>query len=211
MAGFYSQPKPMIGAVFGAGIEASGQPIPASVRSTRYAAIVSQPYAHPAAMEEEDLLKHCQIGFGRTSGPGGQHRNRVETAVTITHTPTGIEASAGERRKQYENRLMAVKRLRIKLAINHRTLVHPQRHKPSELWRSRRQGEKMSVNPGHRDYPALLAEALDVIWARKFDVAGAAGVLGITMSQLSKLVRHEKHAFAQVNQGRTDRGLPALK
>jgi hypothetical protein len=183
----------------------------AHIVAKRYPERVTKPYAHPAALEDEDLLKQCEIGFGRTSGPGGQHRNRVETAVFITHKPTGTEASASERRKQYENRLMAIKRLRLKLAINNRTLVHPQNHKPSELWRSRRQGEKLSVNPSHHDYPALLAEALDVIWARKYDVAGAAGVLGITMSQLAKLIRHEKHAFAKVNEGRTDRGLPALK
>ena len=168
-------------------------------------------YPHPAAFPDDQLLKQCEIGFGRTSGPGGQHRNKVETAVFIKHLPTGVEASASERRKQFENRVMALKRLRLKLATNIRNAVHPQRHKPSELWVSRRQGPQMSVNPQHRDYPALLAEAMDVIWARKFDVAGAAGVLGITMSQLAKLVRHEKHAFTLLNQGRTDRGLPALK
>jgi hypothetical protein len=168
-------------------------------------------YSHPAAIPEEELLKHCEIGFGRTSGPGGQHRNKVETAVFIKHIPTGTEASASERRKQFENRVNAIKRLRVKLAINVRTNVNPQRHKPTAMWCSRRQGEKLSINPNHQDFPALLAEAMDVIWARKFDVAGSAGVLGITMSQLAKLVRHEKHAFTLVNQGRTDRGLPALK
>jgi hypothetical protein len=173
--------------------------------------LIASMYSHPAAIPEEDLLKHCAITFGRTRGPGGQNRNKVETAVTITHQPTGIDGFASERRKQYENRQMALKRLRLNLAMSCRTAVHPQRHKPSELWQRRRQGEKMSVNPEHKDYPALLAEALDVIIARRFDVAGAAGVLGITMSQLAKLIRHHKHAFTLVNQGRTDRGLPALK
>ena len=172
---------------------------------------MTAPYSHLAALDDDVLLKQCDIGFGRASGPGGQNRNKVETAVTITHEPTGIEASASERRKQYENRLNALKRLRIRLAMEVRTRVHPERHRASELWERRRQGEKMSVNPEHRDYPGLLAEALDVITARKFDVAGAAGVLGITMSQLAKLVRHNKHAFAMVNEGRVARGLPALK
>jgi len=122
-----------------------------------------------------------------------------------------ITAFAGERREQRVNRAVALRRLRMKLARSVRTRVHPQRHRPSELWQSRRQGKQISINPKHRDYPALLAEALDVIVARKFDVAGAAGVLGISMSQLAKLVRHDKHAFAQVNEGRVGRGLPALK
>jgi hypothetical protein len=169
------------------------------------------PYSHPAALDDDVLLKQCEIGFGRASGPGGQHRNKVETAVTITHKPTGIEASASERRKQYENRLIALQRLRVKLALEVRNRVPPEQHRASELWERRRQGEKMSVNPEHRDFPGLLAEALDVIIARKFDVAGAAGMLGITMSQLAKLVRHNKHAFALVNEGRVARHLPALK
>ena len=74
-------------------------------------------YSHPAAIPEEELLKQCEIGFGRTSGPGGQHRNKVETAVYITHLPTGTEASASERRKQFENRVMAIKRLREAIRI----------------------------------------------------------------------------------------------
>ena len=67
------------------------------------------------------------------------------------------------------------------------------------------------MNPNHRDYPALLAEALDVVVARRYDVAGAAGVLGVTMSQLARLIRHDRHAFAMINEGRVEQGLPALK
>lgn len=168
-------------------------------------------YSHPAALDPQTLLKDCEVAFGRHRGPGGQNRNKVETAVTITHRPTGIDGFASERRKQYENRLNALKRLRLHLAVRVRITVHPARHKPSELWERRRAGEKMSVSPENKDYPGLLAEALDVIVARRFDVAGAAGVLGVTMSQLAKLVRHDKQAFALVNEGRRDRGLPELK
>ena len=164
-----------------------------------------------ATLPDDVLVKQCEITFGRSSGPGGQHRNKVETAVTIRHLPTEVAAGARERRRQAENRSMAIRRLRTKLAMNVRCKVHPNRYRPGELWESRRQGKQMSINPKHRDYPGLLAEALDVIVARGFDVAGAAGVLGISMSQLAKLVRHERHAFAMVNEGRVSRGLPALK
>lgn len=168
-------------------------------------------YSHPAALPDDELLKQCELGFGRGSGPGGQHRNKVETACLITHEPTGISASAKERRSQSQNRHQAIKRLRLSLAVGVRTQVHHARHQPSDLWRSRRQGEKVSINPEHSDYPALLAEALDVIVARRFDVAGAAGVFGVTMSQLAKLVRHEPRAFKLVNDGRVAQGLRALK
>ena len=67
------------------------------------------------------------------------------------------------------------------------------------------------MNPEHEDYPALLAEALDVVTVRRYDMAGAAGILGVTMSQLSRLIRHERHAFAKVNEGREACGLTRLR
>jgi len=163
---------------------------------------------HPASLEPSRLLKQCDLGLGRSTGPGGQHRNRRDTAVTLTHEPTGVTATATERRRQQENRSTALRRLRLKLAVDVRT---PRPAKPSELWSSRRQGRTMSVNPNHVDYPALLAEALDVISLTSWDVAKSAGRLGITMSQLTRLLRHEKTAFTMVNEHRVERGYPPLR
>ncbi|TVQ54826.1 MAG: peptide chain release factor-like protein, partial [Phycisphaerales bacterium] len=71
---------------------------------------------HPAMLSDEALLKECEVTFGKSGGPGGQHRNKVETACDLKHVPSEVIASAGERRRQIENRSMALKRLRIKLA-----------------------------------------------------------------------------------------------
>ncbi len=166
---------------------------------------------HPAALDPAALRKQCRVTFGRASGPGGQHRNKVETAASVTHIPTGITAQASERRSQSQNQHTAERRLRLKLALKVRTRPNPRRYTPTPLWRQRRQGEKLPVNPRNRDYPALLAEALDVVQACRFDVGAAAGALGVTMSQLARLIRHERPAFAWVNEGRAARGLPALK
>jgi len=166
---------------------------------------------HPTQLDEQTLWKQCSIAFGRASGPGGQHRNKTETAATITHDPTGVSAAATERRSQQVNRTVALKRLRLKLARAVRCSIHREKYQPSELWRNRRQGTKMPVNANHWDYAALLAEAMDVVYARGYDVAGAAGILGITMGQLTKLLRHDKATFAAVNEGRVERGLPPLR
>ncbi len=166
---------------------------------------------HPAALSDREFFAQCHVTFGRSSGPGGQHRNKVETAVRMTHTPTGISVTAAERRRQSENRRVAARRLRLKLAREVRTRIDPARYRPTALWERRRQGTKMPVNPKNRDYAALLAEALNVVIAKAGDVGGAGGVLGVTMSQLARLIRHDRQAFAFVNEGRLARGLPALK
>jgi peptide chain release factor len=51
----------------------------------------------------------------RASGPGGQHVNRTESAVRVTHVPTGVQATALEERSQHRNRKLALARLTRKL------------------------------------------------------------------------------------------------
>jgi peptide chain release factor len=51
----------------------------------------------------------------RASGPCGQHVNRTESAVRVTHLPTGVQATAMEERSQHRNRKLALARLTKKL------------------------------------------------------------------------------------------------
>ena len=53
---------------------------------------------HPARLPIDELLADCEERRLRRGGPGGQHRNKVETAVELTHRPTSVAAEANERR-----------------------------------------------------------------------------------------------------------------
>jgi hypothetical protein len=164
---------------------------------------------HPAALEPAELLKSCEETRTRRSGPGGQHRNKTETAVVLIHKPTGISAEGSERRSQAENRAVALKRLRLTLAVEHRTPVSSSG--PTELWQSRTRGRQLVISASHEDYASLVAEALDRLQATGWQIAPAAEILGVTTSQLGGLLKKSAAAWVAVNKGREAMGLPKLK
>lgn len=49
--------------------------------------------------------------FARSSGPGGQHVNKVSTAVTLKHIPSGVSVTVQDSRSQARNRALALERL----------------------------------------------------------------------------------------------------
>jgi len=167
------------------------------------------PDEHPARRSPEHLWDECDVRRLRRSGPGGQHRNKVETAVCLRHLPTGICAEANEQRSQDQNRAVALFRLRVNLALGIRCPCGPD-YRPSRLWQSRTAGG-LKVNSSHDDFPALLAESLDVLAVTGADPKLAAGVLGCTPSQLVRLQKLDHRALDLVNAWRRTRQLHTLR
>lgn len=185
---------------------------------------------HPAALPIAVLLTDCDEVRTRRGGPGGQHRNKVSTAVVIRHRPTGIVAEASERRSQALNRTAAIRRLRLRLATEVRTPLsevrtplHPaagdgpaaaaapgRSIEPSDRWRGRRSGSRIRVAADHDDYPALVAEALDRLDAAGGSLSRAAGELGISGSQLTRLLARQPSAWSALQSLRRRHGLPPL-
>ena len=97
----------------------------------------SAPLAPPAlraaarrapALPGPALLAECEETFFTAGGPGGQHRNKTESGVRLTHRGTGVTVTATERRSQAQNRGAALERLRERLAaMGH----EPKRRRPT--------------------------------------------------------------------------------
>ena len=66
-------------------------------------------------IDSESIKKQVLIETYRSRGPGGQRKNKVETAVRLTHIPSKITVVATEHRSQAENRKLAFERLRERL------------------------------------------------------------------------------------------------
>ncbi len=165
---------------------------------------------HPSQLPVAEFTRQCRFRRQRRSGPGGQHRNKVETGIFAEHVPTGIRVEATEERSQALNQAVAIERLRVRVAVGHR-FVGDLPSQPSERWRLRCRGGKIVVSRQHTDYAALLAEALDVVLACDVDLTAAAERLGVSRTQLTRFFATERTALALVNTWREDRGQSPLR
>ena len=108
------------------------------------------PYKVPP--DDSDLV----WDFFKSGGPGGQHKNKTETAVRLTHLPSGVTVTATERRSQLQNKEAALERLctrltqlntpRKKRRPTRPTLASRQKRLQSKTQRSRTKAMRQKVD-----------------------------------------------------------------
>ncbi|KAF3440919.1 hypothetical protein FNV43_RR19205 [Rhamnella rubrinervis] len=170
-------------------------------------------------LTDQELMRQCQLDTFKSSGPGGQHRNKRESAVRLKHLPTGIIAQAAEDRSQHMNRESALARLRTLLALKVRNTVDLDAYSPpKELLqilpaKSTIRGSDCGPQIGPKNPKFILGmqALLDLIFAVGGSISEAAKFLGLSTGALSRLILSDDSLRMVVNELRISKGLKPLK
>lgn len=175
------------------------------------------------ALDDEQLLAQCTMQAYKASGPGGQHRNKVSSAVRLVHEPTGVTAHGNESRSQHDNKRVALKRLRMHLATELRRPVDQATVSPDtapEVVRScmfevrggpSKGKRKLDVGRKDRRFWAVAQYLLDVLTADEARLGDTAKRLGISTGNLVSVLKTDRHLWAATQQLRQKFGQKPLQ
>lgn len=164
------------------------------------------------ALSDADLLRDCTVETFRASGPGGQKRNKTDSAVRITHRPSGVQAQAFEQRSQHQNRVQALFRLRRGIALAVRRPVDLDAYAPPpDLVAILPTTPHNRLGPAHPGFWRGAQALLDLFVAVGGAIGETAHHAGISTGQMVRLIQADDHLLAAVNQWRSGHGLRPLR
>ena len=166
--------------------------------------------SHYLLATDDALIAQCEVDRYRASGPGGQHRNKTESAVRLRHKLSGVTAIGEDSRSQSENKLHAVRRLRAAIALEVREPAGAISPRLAALVA----GGTAPLGKNTRltgEYWAAIAELLDLVVANGLEIGTTAQQLGITTGALSKLLLHDDAVARTVNDLRRAKNMRPLR
>ena len=155
------------------------------------------------ALNDDALLSACRQECYRASGPGGQHRNKTDSAVRLSILGGSLMASCEAHRSQHRNRTEALRRLRIIIALE---LRDPITTGQSTQWQG-----SWKLGRKDRRYAGFLSHLLDVMAHHQWAVGHSAEALGISTGKLVRVLSRDPAAWNTVNQERAKLELVNLR
>lgn len=170
-------------------------------------------------MDDPALLAQCDVNIYKASGPGGQHRNKVSSAIRLLHRPTGITAQGCDHRSQHANKRSALKRLREKIACRVRRPVDPSCPLPEAVAsclfvpKGAKADAKKRLQVGRRDerFWSVGRFLLDLLDANGGRLSEAAGVMEIGTSNFVSVIKQDRHLYAAAQEIRKRHGQGPMK
>lgn len=164
----------------------------------------------PRFLTDEQLLAQCRVDTYRSGGPGGQKRQKTSNAVRLVHEPTGLMATATESRSLKENRLYALRRLRMKFATELREPVDLQTFSPPDWFLEIRRGSRIEASHRHPLYAPAAGLVLDLLDALAGNPAHVAANLGVSTTAVIRLLESDPHLWTAANRIREKYAMPPL-
>lgn len=168
-------------------------------------------------LDDQQLMALCDMHIYKASGPGGQHRNKVSSAIRLKHRETGISATANDSRSQNDNKKLAVTRLRMNLATKIRQDIAehelPQFLAECIFTPKKSAGDVKKLDIGRKDWRfwligGYLLDMLDLYQGKIGDVARE---LNVTTGNLTTIFKKDRHLLAQVQEIRRKYQLKPIK
>lgn len=151
----------------------------------------------------EELLKHCTVQAFQGSGPGGQHRNKTATGVRLRLDSLNLEILCCEDRSAHVNRLLALKRMALAIALSQReSSLEPRIPFP---------GQKGRLSPENPKFPLFLAQVFDALEQSQGDLKPVADLWNLSPTALTRILFQEKSVLAAVQALRGRFGKGALR
>ncbi len=109
-------------------------------------------FAMPSINDREIELKETELKYEtfRAGGPGGQHQNTTDSAVRVTHIPSGVTAVSRDQRSQHRNKQMAKERLADRMAAQQALQREMTKSRQNQLHKTLERGNPVRVFAGEK-------------------------------------------------------------
>lgn len=163
-------------------------------------------------LDDAALLAQCEVDCYRSSGPGGQKKNKTSSAVRLRHAPTGLIVIAEEDRSQHVNKRRALRRLREAIALNVRAQSEDGEAAPVDLALKVVDATgNLRISRRNPDYYVVVCEVLDLLARCRCRVSDAAAILGVATAALIRFLEDDRKVWDRVNQMRGSAGMKPLR